>query len=277
MKVTKLAIILIIFCFLSSNILALKSALALDFYPNQIISNGDLLEYEAMNINDIQTFLNNQNGILKNFKIFDNFGIERTATEIIYNASQTYKVNPKWILATLQKEQSLVTNPIPTQKNIDWAMGYAVCDSCSVDDPALAMFKGFAMQVDRATWRIKYYYENPEKFNFRVGQLYNIDGMDVLPFNQATANLFNYTPHIHGNYNFWNIWNRWFAKIYTDGSLLKQEGQSQVYLISDGKRRPFWSKVALASRFDTLQIKEISRNDLLRYPEGYPIKYPNYS
>ncbi len=277
MKVTKLAIILIIFCFLSSNILALKSALALDFDPNQIISNGDLLEYEAMNINDIQTFLNNQNGILKNFKIFDNFGIERTATEIIYNASQTYKVNPKWILATLQKEQSLVTNPIPTQKNIDWAMGYAVCDSCSVDDPALAMFKGFAMQVDRATWRIKYYYENPEKFNFRVGQLYNIDGMDVLPFNQATANLFNYTPHIHGNYNFWNIWNRWFAKIYPDGSLLKQEGQSQVYLISDGKRRPFWSKVALASRFDTLKIKEISRNDLLRYPEGYPIKYPNYS
>jgi hypothetical protein len=277
MKINKIITILILLNLLVFLGLALKPALALDFDPNQIIANADLLEYESMNINDIQTFLNNQNGILKNFKVLDNFGIERTAAEIIFNASQTYKINPKWILATLQKEQSLVTNPSPSQKNIDWAMGYAVCDSCSVDDPALAMFKGFAVQIDRATYRIRYYYDHPDEFNFKMGKLCSIDGRDVLPFNQATANLFNYTPHIHGNYNFWNIWNRWFAKIYPDGSLLKQEGQSDVWLIADGKRRPFWSKAALASRFDVSKIKEVSRNDLLRYPEGYPIKYPNYS
>ncbi|OGY42399.1 MAG: hypothetical protein A2Y82_04615 [Candidatus Buchananbacteria bacterium RBG_13_36_9] len=254
-----------------------KVARAFEFDPNQIIADNELNDYDCLDLNAIQEFLNNKNGILKNFRAIDNFGVERTAAEIIFNASQTYKVSPKWILATLQKEQSLITNPLPTQKNIDWAMGYAVCDSCSTDDPALAMFKGFGVQVDRATRRIKYYSDNPSEFNFKVGNLYSVDGRDVLIYNQATANLFNYTPHIHGNFNFWNIWYRWFAKIYPDGTLLKQMGQAGIWLIENGQRRPFWSKTALVSRYDESKIIEVTKNDLERYETGYPIKYANYS
>jgi len=250
---------------------------ALEFDPNQIITDSEMKDYLSMNQSDIQRFLESHNGVLKSYRIKDYTGIERSASEIIYNASQAYKINPKWVLATLQKEQSLITNPSPSQYNLDWAMGYAVCDSCSVDDPKVALFKGFGTQVDRATWRIKYYYENSEKFNFHPGQLYNIDGRDVLVYNQATANLYNYTPHIHGNYNFWKIWQRWFAKIYPDGSLLQQEGDPGVWLISNGKRKPFWSKAALVSRFDESKIIKVSKNDLERYEIGDPIKYPNYS
>lgn len=277
MKFSKITIFLIVLSLLSSSILSTNTALALEFSPNEIISNGDLLEYDSMDLAAIQEFLNYQNGILKTYRTRDYFSIDRTAAEIIYNASALYKINPKWVLATLQKEQSLITNPSPSLYNLDWAMGYAVCDSCSVDDPQVQLFKGFGTQIDRATWRIKYYYENPDKFNFNVGQLYNIDGQDVLIYNQATANLYNYTPHIHGNYNFWLIWNRWFAKIYPDGSLLRQEGQGGVWLISNGQRRPFWSKTALISRYDETKIIDVSRNDLQRYLIGYPIKYPNYS
>jgi hypothetical protein len=255
----------------------LYRARAFDFDPADIISDGELTDYESMDLSAIAEFLNNQDGVLKSYKITDYFGISRSAAEIIYNAAQTYQINPKWILATLQKEQSLITNPSPSQKNIDWAMGYAVCDSCSTDDPQVSMFKGFGTQVDRGTWRIRYYYDHPTDFNFLPGKACTIDGQVVVPINQSTANLYNYTPHLHGNINFWTIWNRWFAKIFPDGTIVQQDGDSKIYLIADGKRRLFWSKLALTSRFSNANIIEISKNDLQRYEEGFPIKYANFS
>jgi len=277
MKITKITAFLAIFIILFFQILGIKPAQAFDFDPNDIISDNDLQDFDTMDLASIQEFLNNQNGVLKNYQTLDNLGIIRSAAEIIYNAAQTYKINPKWILATLQKEQSLITNPSPSQKNIDWAMGYAVCDSCSTDDPALVMFKGFGIQVDRATYRIRYYYDHPNEFNFKMGKLCSIDGQDVLPYNQATANLFNYTPHLNGNYNFWNIWNRWFAKIFPDGTLIRQAGSDDVWLIANGLRRQFWSKSALLTRFAGQKIIEVSKNDLQKYGIGYPIKFANYS
>lgn len=252
-------------------------ARAFDFDPNDIVSDGELQDYKSMDLTAIQEFLNNQDGILKNLSTIDAFGSQRLASEIIYNAAQTYKINPKWILATLQKEQSLITNPNPSQKNIDWAMGYAVCDSCSIYDPQVALFKGFGIQVDKATWRIRYYYDNPEKFNFLPGKLCQIDGQPVIPNNQSTANLYNYTPHMQGNFNFWNIWNRWFAKTFPDGSLLQQADDNQTWLIADGKRRLFETKIAFTSRYANSKVIIVSRNDLQRFEIGNPVKYPNYS
>lgn len=277
MKNLKIITILFLFTLLGGYNLSPKLALAFEFDPNDIINDRELNDYASMDLPAIQDFLNNQAGVLKNYYTADYLGQNRLAAEIIYNAAIAYKINPKWILATLQKEQSLVTNPLPKQRDFDWAMGYAVCDSCSTDDPQVMLFKGFGTQVDRATWRIRYYYENPQKFNFHVGQMYSIDGRDVMVLNQATANLYNYTPHIHGNSNFWNIWNRWFAKIFPDGTLLRQSDTKGIYVIENGQRRPFWSKSALVSRHDESKIIEVSKNDLQRYPEGYPIKYPNYS
>ena len=209
-----------------------------------------------MDLAAIQEFLNSHKGILKSYSTLDAFGIERSAAEIIYKAALTYIINPKWILATLQKEQSLITNPNPTQRDLDWAMGYGVCDDCTTNDPEIQKFKGFGTQIDRATARIRYYTDNPSKFNFQVGKLALVDGRDVLPFNQATANLYNYTPHLQGNYNFWKIWYSWFAKIFPDGSLLKEVGDPTVYLIKNGKKCPFLSKTALISRFDPSKIND---------------------
>lgn len=273
----KLLLFLFIGMLIFSPFYPLKQVLALDFNPNEIISNYEMQDYLSMDLHDIQRFLDNQNGVLKNYITENHLGKKKSAAEIIYQASQDHKMSPKWILATLQKEQSLITNPSPSQYNIDWAMGYAVCDSCSVEDPKVQLFKGFGMQVDRAAKRVRYYFDHPWEFNFRVGQMYQIDGRDVLVYNQATANLYIYTPHIHGNYNFWNIWNRWFSKLYPDGAIVRQEGTDKVYLIENGKRRLFWSKSALISRYDESNVIDITRTDLNKYEEGNPIKYPNYS
>ncbi|MCX6739741.1 MAG: hypothetical protein NTZ49_00750 [Candidatus Parcubacteria bacterium] len=277
MKIIKFITILSIVSLIYCQTQPINSAQAFEFEPNDIINDNELTDYNSMSLADIQEFLDNQPGVLKSLQTMDTLGNEKTAAEIIHIAALTYIINPKWIIATLQKEQSLITNPTPGQKDLDWAMGYAICDSCSKDDPALQKFKGFGMQIDRATARIRYYFDHPNDFGIKVGYMYNIDGRDVLPFNQATANLFIYTPHLHGNYNFWIIWNRWFSKIFPDGTLVRMSGDAGVWLIQNGKRRPFLTKTALMSRYDSTKIIEISRNDLLRYEIGYPLKYPNYS
>jgi hypothetical protein len=277
MKYTKIITFLAIVCLLVSQNLVVRPAFAVEFDPNQIITDDDLNDFDSMDLVSIQEFLNNQSGILKNYQSFDALGVSRSAAEIIYNSALTNIINPKWILATLQKEQSLITDPNPTQRDLDWAMGYGVCDDCTTDDPYLQKFKGFGMQVERASARVRYYTDNPSQFNFQVGKSMNVDGQNILPYNQATANLYNYTPHLHGNYNFWNIWYRWFSKIFPDGTLVRAVDDTVVYLIKNGQRRAILSKSVLISRFDPLKVIEVSNNDLQSYQQGASIKYPNYS
>lgn len=273
----KLNLLIFLLALVALILFPLGQVKAFDFDPSDIISDGELTDYQSMDLSAITEFLNNQDGILKTYVTTDYSGTQRLAAEIIYNAAQTYKINPKWILATLQKEQSLVTNDTPSSKNVDWAMGYAVCDSCSTDDPQVAMFKGFGTQVDRGTWRMRYYYDHPDDFNFAPGKTCTIDGQVVVPNNQSTANLYNYTPHLHGNFNFWNIWQRWFAKIFPDGTLIKQTDTKQVYLISDGKARPFATNLALITRYPFSKIIEVAKNDLERFNIGDTIKFANFS
>ncbi|PIP75235.1 hypothetical protein COW86_04895, partial [Candidatus Kuenenbacteria bacterium CG22_combo_CG10-13_8_21_14_all_39_9] len=91
-------------------------------------------------------------------------GVIKSSAAIIEATAKRQGVNPKVILVMLQKEQSLVEDPNPTPKQIDWAMGYAVCDSCSMNDPLLLIYKGFATQVDKSMARLRWYSENPTAY-----------------------------------------------------------------------------------------------------------------
>jgi hypothetical protein len=93
-----------------------------------------MFDYDSMNIGDIQLFLQIKGSMLAWTITEDHEGNMKTAAEIIYLAANEYNVNPKLLLAFLQKEQSLITLENPNQGRFDWAMGYAVCDSCSHDD-----------------------------------------------------------------------------------------------------------------------------------------------
>ena len=191
------------------------------------------------------------------------------ASEIIFNSSQEYKINPRFTLVTLQKEQSLVEKQNPTRKNYDWATGYAVCDSCSMSDPGIQKHKGFAKQIDYAVGSARWWETNQSHGSFKkVGQKITIDGIKVTPLNYATGFLYTYTPHIHGNENFYKIWNRWFSKTYPNGTVVQIKGEDGVWLIEKGYRRPFVSKAALTSRFDPSQIVSIDESELLTYEES---------
>lgn len=251
--------------------------LAAEFNANLIISDNDMISANSLSLSQIQIFLNNKGGALASYKINDPWGNLKTSAQIIYDAGQYYTISPKVLLTILQKEQSLITDPDPTQDQYDWATGYGVCDSCSKDDPAIQQYKGFFNQVNWAAKRNRQYIEEAGRWNFVVGGTYEIDGQQVTMGNQATVNLYTYTPHIHGNYLFWSIWQNWFTKKYPDGSLLQVQGEPGVYLIQNGQKRAFLSRTALLSRYDPSRIIQVSKSDLDIYENGLPIKFANFS
>ena len=247
------------------------------FNPEAVISDEDFFDANSLTAEEIQRFLERKGSSLATYQTKDIDGLEKRAADIIIRAAQTHGINPKVLLVLLQKEQSLIENPKPSQYSYDWATGFARCDSCSASDPKLAAYKGFVMQVEKAAWRKKYYTLNPDKFQFKPGVMKLVDGYPVTPTNWATAALYNYTPHLRGNFSFWKLWNRYFARIFPDGVLVKKEGSPEVWLIQDGKRRLFSSLSAFQSRFEEKNIITVPSSDLEKYDAGSTIKFPQYS
>lgn len=204
-----------------------KNALA-DWNPSYIIQD-DRFAAISMNQQQVQAFLSSKGGYLANYRETRNSyvgpnnnrpAINKLASQIIYEAAADYGLNPQVILATLQKEQSLVTNPSPAGWNIDWAMGYGCPDggSCS-------SYPGFSMQVDWGSWQLRWNMDraNDPATRYKVAPYYtgntiNIDGFSTYLGTGATASLYRYTPHFHGNQNFRLIFTQWFGDIdYTGG------------------------------------------------------------
>ena len=94
-----------------------------DFEKNHIISQFQMFDYNSMTEAVIQSFLVSKNSYLANYYT-DGWPINcdtktgsdssncqtmirMKASEIIYSAAQRYKVNPRFILVMLQKEQKI--------------------------------------------------------------------------------------------------------------------------------------------------------------------------
>lgn len=250
-----------------------------EFNPNYILSDEELQDWQSADQTDIQVFLVDNGGYLSRLRIEDKDGVRRTAADIIYRAAQEYKINPKYLLVKLQKEQSLVTDPNPSQKQLDGAAGYGITDGCGWSCDVYLRNKGFGKQVDSAAGIMRWYYDNVsnESFIKKTGELYTIDNTRVRPATLATAFLYTYTPHIEGNQNFWTLWQKWFEQIYPDGTLVKIADNPNVYLIQGGKKRLIKSMSALITRFDPKLILAIPSSELARYELGNSITLPNYS
>lgn len=259
---------------------------AAEFDPNYIISDEEIHDVEAMSLGEIDEFLRSKNSYLSYIYPEDYDGITRTVPEIIWLAAQRYGINPKYILTLLQKEQSLIENPNPTQRDLDWATGYAVCDSCRTTDPAIQKYRGFGKQVDNGAGFMRFFHDNPQRTSpFLVGVATTVtdysngssQSYTVIPVNQSTANLYKYTPHYAGNLSFWNIWQKYFSQEYPNGTLVKLVDGNDVWLVQDGKKRHFESFGILVSRYNPDKIVTITKSDLDTFDEGTPIAFPQYS
>ena len=110
-------------------VLAGRQALAVDnFNPGYIISDQEILNTGSMNAAQIQKFLEKHNSFLAGYLCTDNDGNEVSSSYAIYDRAVTNGVSPKFLLTLIQKEQSLVEDPAPTDGQLDWAAGYGCPD-----------------------------------------------------------------------------------------------------------------------------------------------------
>jgi hypothetical protein len=155
-------------------------------------------------------------------------GSRLSASRIIAEVADACDISPRTFLVLLQKEQSLLTHP--SARGYLRATGYGCPDTADCD----ARYFGFFNQVYRAGWQFRQYSAQPDR-QFQVGRVdvpFHPDAAcgvsSVQIRNQATANLYNYTPYqpndavledpsggddcsAYGNLNFWRIWHRWFG------------------------------------------------------------------
>jgi len=219
----------------------------------------------------------------------------QSSAQIIYNAAQQYGINPQVILVTLQKEQGLATDNWPWMEEYTEAMGY----NCS-DSARCSGYSSFYQQVSAAAWQFQDYGLNPQSFNYQSGQtsyiLYSPNtscgGTSVTIQNQATADLYNYTPYqpdqaalsnlygtgdscsSYGNRNFWQYFNTWFGS--TTGDLVSTQGGG-VYKIDYGTtetKQAFPNAITFLSYgYTWSDVTLVSSSELSLIPDGADIQY----
>ena len=192
-------------------ILAPTSALAA-FDATKIIDDEAFTNSGSMTTAQIQSFFDQRKMVLATFSEGG-----RSAAQIINDAAQTNGLNPQVILATLQKEQGLLTTGTGYDSAADpsgkfkTAMGYACPDSGGCDPK----YAGFTKQVEGAAFQLRNNYNGAttKKFtDYQVGQTMTFDGVATFLANRATAALYRYTPHSSGNKSFYNSYFTYFLQ-----------------------------------------------------------------
>ncbi len=219
------------------------------YVASNLIDNVIYTNSRTMNQNDIQSFLSSKGSYLAGYGSYSGRdGGNVPAAQIIAEAASDYGINPQVILATMQKEESLITDPAPSASQLNFAMGYGCPDSGSCSHP------GFYTQVDYATWQLRYNYEaiNGRAWGGHAASEYpckNADtisgfystglypgntvnfagagghpGATIVIANAATASLYCYTPHVgpysatgySGSYNFVINFEAWWGSTQTN-------------------------------------------------------------
>ena len=235
------------------------------FDPAYIISDTQFFDGTSMSEGDIQNFIRGQScaprdGVpcLKDFRATtptkeaqgvnhcSEFmgGSNESAARIIAKVAQACGISPKVLLVLMQKEQSLISSP--SAYGYERAMGWGCPDTAACN----SLYFGFFNQVYRAAKQFREYTTNPNSWRYRVGNTYvqyspntACGGTTLNIRNQATANLYNYTPYqpnkaaldnlygigdscsAYGNRNFWRLYSDWF------GSPVEQSPVGKVELL----------------------------------------------
>lgn len=214
------------------------------FDPNDILTDAELFDSSALSITAIQKFLDSKNSVLKSTTATVN-GVEKLVSEMIYDIGKTYGVSQKFLLAKLQHEQGLIEKSTATQTALDWATGYS-CFGGRCNEK----YRGIYAQLEAAADTQKIYAEKSASsgyFGYQVGKTTTTsDGYSVTPANQATTNLYIYTPYqgsltgIGGNFFFSRVWNKYFTqRSYPDGALLYDSSTGEYWRIEKNKKRKF--------------------------------------
>ena len=247
-----------------------EAATAADFNPGRIMSDAVFYASASMNADQVQAFLSSKvptcragYTCLKDYRqatasiAADQYcagyagAASESAATIIVKAAQSCGISPKVMIVLLEKEQSLVTDDWPTAGQYAKATGNGCPDTAPCDPNTL----GFQYQLYYGARAFQRYALNPGAYNFHANETKNIQyhpdpacgSQTVHIENQATANLYNYTPYVpnaaamanlygrgdacssYGNRNFWRIYTDWFGS--TLSGLDTKDAISLIYAL----------------------------------------------
>jgi len=169
-----------------------------------IVSENNFRGGSAMSAADIQAFLNSQPTALKSYTGKDHFGQTKTAAQMISDACVRFNINPKTILATLQKEQSLLSTKHPSASQYNGAMGAGMPDSGN----NAASMQGFGQQI---YWGAEKFDKNARDWHTGMNYVDSEFGLNQPCLNEGTFAQYRYTPHYSGVMSFWTIFWRYFG------------------------------------------------------------------
>ena len=160
-----------------------------------------------------------------------------TAAHIIWQAAQDYRINPQVLIVLLQKEQGLITDTFPHNRQYRAATGYGCPDTAACS----SQYYGFKNQVRKAAAMFRTVLDGGWT-NYPLGWNYvqynpnsACGGSWINIRSLATSALYRYTPYqpnasalaagygtgdtcgAYGNRNFYNYFEDWFGGITWDG------------------------------------------------------------
>jgi hypothetical protein len=181
-------------------------------YNTQFITDEQMEDYNSMTVEQIRDFLKSHNSYFKQ-PVLDVDNQNFDAAQVIWDAANNYGINPKVLLATLEKENNGVTTitRLPNDK-MEFLMG------CVSRNTA-------RRQIECAAERFGTYLNDLSNrgstfTGWRVNEpRMTEDGVLVTPANKAIAAQFTYTPYAGsqwggkdwrwgGVYLFYDAWNR---------------------------------------------------------------------
>ncbi|MFE6963807.1 cell wall-binding repeat-containing protein [Agromyces sp. NPDC057679] len=253
------------------------------FTAGNLISNANFRNGAAMTEAEIQAFLQRMVGTCASSSCLARLKMDtptrtwsfgtcatypgargESAARVIYKVQRACGLSAKVILVTLQKEQSLLTDPAPTSGVLRKAMGYGCPDTASCD----STYYGFFNQVFAAARQLTWYGNPGGSFTWiKVGQANRIQynpatscGSSLVTVkNAATAALYYYTPYqpnaaalanlygtgdgcsAYGNRNFWRMYRDWFGDPRVDTAIpvTRLEGEDRYQTAASISRASF--------------------------------------
>ena len=304
-------IVILISSLVATKPLVAHAADGAQFDAGNIISDAIFFDGQGFSATEIQTFLNSKVAAcrsgytcLKDYRqATPNMAVSpnrcgvyagsqsESAADIIAKVGAACGINPKVLLVLLEKEQSLISDTWPLESQYRNATGFA-CPDTAPCDPS---FSGFFYQVYYAARQFKTYALYPGSYNYRPGQnnqiLYNPNrncgSSNVFIQNQATANLYIYTPYqpnvaalgnlygigdscsAYGNRNFWRIFTDWFGSTQS-GALFRSPSNPNVYVISHNVKHIVRDMTMFNAYAPTGGLAFVSDTYLNSVPTGSP-------
>lgn len=196
------------------------TASSLPFDRNNVLDLATLTDYQALDGQQIQTFLRVTPYKRGSFlETYQSNGIR--AADAVLRAATTYRLNPIAFLVVAQVMQGLIGEPLYPQP--PWRVEYAFSCGCTSPDRCEGSLAGFDRQVDCIGRQVRADLDTMTETGVTTSgwgpgvTTKSMDGVSVTPQDEGTAALYAFAPIVGegkgGVWLFWNIWQKYADKL----------------------------------------------------------------